>query len=240
MFLYNFYTILTDICIRTRINDTADAGISFKTNSSPRNRRTFVLIMYNFLDPRNEQLIQNVAQDSIQLQTFMNLGIPQNQGLFCLVQLFAARETPSTKESVVYYLRIWWTILYSLAFFTFSPRTCHKRRKLNIKELHNLYSSPTIIKMIKWRLHLARLEQMVSAYKVLIGKHGQDHLEDLGLDERITQEDLGRTNCLLSLILHGSHRKRRVQQLFYCCVCIRDRGNVFTEPLPSNYRGIHI
>jgi hypothetical protein len=35
---------------------------------------------------------------------------------------------------------------------------------------------------------------------------------------------------------HGQHRKRRVQQFFYCCVCIRCRGNVFTEPLPSNNR----
>jgi hypothetical protein len=38
------------------------------------------------------------------------------------------------------------------------------------------------------------------------------------------------------LIRHGPHRKRRAQQ-FYCCVCIRCRGNVFTEPLPGNDRG---
>jgi hypothetical protein len=31
---------------------------------------------------------------------------------------------------------------------------------------------------------------------------------------------------------------RRVQQFFYCSVCIRYRGNVSTEPLPSNDRGI--
>jgi hypothetical protein len=39
------------------------------------------------------------------------------------------------------------------------------------------------------------------------------------------------------LIGQGSHRKRRV---FYCCVCIRCRENVFTETLPSNDRGTHI
>jgi hypothetical protein len=50
---------------------------------------------------------------------------------------------------------------------------------------------------------------------------------------------LRRTNPLLSLIRHGPHWKRRVQQ-FYCCVCIRYRGNVPTEPLPSNAKGIHI
>jgi hypothetical protein len=43
------------------------------------------------------------------------------------------------------------------------------------------------------------------------------------------QEVLGRTNRRLSLIRHGPHIKRRVQQFFYCCVCIRYRGNV----LPS-------
>jgi cytochrome c oxidase assembly factor CtaG len=37
------------------------------------------------------------------------------------------------------------------------------------------------------------------------------------------------------LIRHGQHRKRCVQK-FYCCVCIRCRGNVYTEPLPTNYR----
>jgi hypothetical protein len=54
----------------------------------------------------------------------------------------------------------------------------------------------------------------------------------------IEQEVLGRTNRPLSLIRHGPHRKQRVQQWFYCCVCIRYRGNFSTEPLPSNDRGI--
>jgi hypothetical protein len=47
----------------------------------------------------------------------------------------------------------------------------------------------------------------------------------------------GKTNLLISLIRHGSHRKRLVQQLFYCCVCIRHLGNVSTEPLPTNDKG---
>jgi hypothetical protein len=51
------------------------------------------------------------------------------------------------------------------------------------------------------------------------------------------QEVLGRTNRLLSFILHEPHWKRRVQQFFYGCVCIRYCGNVSTEPLPSNDRG---
>jgi hypothetical protein len=42
------------------------------------------------------------------------------------------------------------------------------------------------------------------------------------------------------LIRHGLHVKGRVQQFLYCCVYIRCRGWIFTEPLPSNDRGIHI
>jgi hypothetical protein len=52
------------------------------------------------------------------------------------------------------------------------------------------------------------------------------------------QEVLRRTNRLLFLIRHGTHWKRRVQQFFYCCVCICYLVYVSTEPLPSNDRGI--
>jgi hypothetical protein len=41
------------------------------------------------------------------------------------------------------------------------------------------------------------------------------------------------------LIRYGPHIKR-LQQFSYCCVSIRCSGNVFTEPLPSKERGIHI
>jgi hypothetical protein len=51
------------------------------------------------------------------------------------------------------------------------------------------------------------------------------------------EEVLGRTNRLLPLIRHGPHWKRRVQQLFYSCVCICYSGKVRTEPLPSNDKG---
>jgi hypothetical protein len=44
----------------------------------------------------------------------------------------------------------------------------------------------------------------------------------------------------LPLIRYGPHGKRRIQQFFYFSVCIHCRGNFFTEPLPSNGRGIHM
>jgi hypothetical protein len=39
-----------------------------------------------------------------------------------------------------------------------------------------------------------------------------------------------KNNFREEFIRHRPHRKRRVQQFFYCCVCIRCRGKVSTEP----------
>jgi hypothetical protein len=38
-------------------------------------------------------------------------------------------------------------------------------------------------------------------------------------------------------ILHGRNRKNRFQQYLYCCLRIRCRRNVFTEPMP---RSVHL
>jgi hypothetical protein len=48
-------------------------------------------------------------------------------------------------------------------------------RKLHNKELHNLYTSPNIIRMIKsrrmrWAGHVARMREKRNAYNVLVGK----------------------------------------------------------------------
>jgi hypothetical protein len=48
-------------------------------------------------------------------------------------------------------------------------------RKLHNEELHNLYSSPNIIRMIKsrkmrWAGHVARMWETRNAYRILVGK----------------------------------------------------------------------
>jgi hypothetical protein len=48
-------------------------------------------------------------------------------------------------------------------------------RKLHNEELHNLYSSPNIIRMIKsrkmrWAGHVARMGETTNAYRILVGK----------------------------------------------------------------------
>jgi hypothetical protein len=47
--------------------------------------------------------------------------------------------------------------------------------KLHNEELHNLYSSPNIIRMIKsrrmrWAGHVARMGEKRNAYRILVGK----------------------------------------------------------------------
>jgi hypothetical protein len=48
-------------------------------------------------------------------------------------------------------------------------------RKLHNEELHNLYSSPNIIRIIKsrrmrWAEHVARIGETRNAYRILVGK----------------------------------------------------------------------
>jgi hypothetical protein len=48
-------------------------------------------------------------------------------------------------------------------------------RKLSNEELHNLYSSPSIIRMIKsrrmrWAGHVGRMWEKRNAYRILMGK----------------------------------------------------------------------
>jgi hypothetical protein len=60
-------------------------------------------------------------------------------------------------------------------------------RKLHNKELHNMYASPNIIRMMKsrgmgWAGHVARMRETRNAYRILMGKpEGRDHYEDQGV-----------------------------------------------------------
>jgi len=69
-------------------------------------------------------------------------------------------------------------------------------RKLHNEELHNFYSSPNIIRVIKsgsmkWTMHAAHMRETRNAYTILIGKpEGRDHSENIGADEKITLEKI--------------------------------------------------
>jgi hypothetical protein len=64
-------------------------------------------------------------------------------------------------------------------------------RKLHSARLHNLYSSPDIIRQIKsrrmrWARHVACMGVGRNIYRVLVGKPKErDRLEDRGVDERM-------------------------------------------------------
>jgi hypothetical protein len=73
-------------------------------------------------------------------------------------------------------------------------------RKLQNGELHNLYSSPDIIRQIKsrrmrWVGHVARTGEGRNVYRVLVGKpEGKRPLEDQGVDGRMRSKwTLGRS-----------------------------------------------
>jgi hypothetical protein len=53
-------------------------------------------------------------------------------------------------------------------------------RKLHNEELHDLYSSQSIIRIIKsrrmrWAGHVARMGERRNAYRLLVGKKERDH-----------------------------------------------------------------
>jgi hypothetical protein len=66
-------------------------------------------------------------------------------------------------------------------------------RKLHNDELHNLYSSPHIIRQVKsrrmrWVGHVARIGEERKVYKVLGTSGGKDHLEDQSVGVKMGSE----------------------------------------------------
>jgi hypothetical protein len=65
-------------------------------------------------------------------------------------------------------------------------------RKLHNDELHSLYSSLNIVRVIqsrrmRWAGHVARMGEVRGVYRVLVGRlEGKRPLEDLGVGGRIT------------------------------------------------------
>jgi len=63
-------------------------------------------------------------------------------------------------------------------------------RKLHNEVLNDLYCSPNIVQVLKFRIGwvglVARMGKKRSVYRVLVGKlEGKNHLEDPGIDGRI-------------------------------------------------------
>jgi hypothetical protein len=64
-------------------------------------------------------------------------------------------------------------------------------RRLRNGELHNLYASPNVMRVIKsrrmiWVGYVACMGELRNRYKISGGKpRGKNHLEDLGIDGRV-------------------------------------------------------
>jgi hypothetical protein len=64
-----------------------------------------------------------------------------------------------------------------------------KWRKLHNEELHNIYSSPDIIRQVRWARHVAGMGRERKVHKVLVGKpKGRDHSEDQGVAGRMKSQ----------------------------------------------------
>jgi hypothetical protein len=66
-------------------------------------------------------------------------------------------------------------------------------RRLRNEELHNMYASPNVIRVIKswgmrWAGYVARMGEMIIVYKLSEKLKGRDRSEDLGVDGNILLE----------------------------------------------------
>jgi hypothetical protein len=89
-------------------------------------------------------------------------------------------------------------------------------------ELHNLYSSPDIVRQIKsrrmrWAGHVARMGEGRNVYRVLVGRNERkNHLEDQGIDGRMGSKwTLGR---LIGGVWSG-FTWLRLGMVVGCCEC---------------------
>jgi hypothetical protein len=66
-------------------------------------------------------------------------------------------------------------------------------RRLHKEELHNLYTSPNVIRVIisrktRWAGHVGYMGEFKNAYSMLDNLKGRDHLEDLCIHGKIILE----------------------------------------------------
>jgi hypothetical protein len=96
---------------------------------------------------------------------------------------------------------------------------CRKKWFTTLTEYRNRTNDET---QINWNKKTRITVKEMSGLLGRTDKHKARFLHTLMMKTRTS----GKTDRLISLIRHGPHRKRLVQQVLYCCVCIRCRGNV--------------
>ena len=85
-------------------------------------------------------------------------------------------------------LRVFENMVLRRIFGSRRDEVTREWRRLHNEELNDLYSSPNIVRVIKWRRmrwagHVARMGEEREVYRVLVGKpEGKNHWRDLGVD----------------------------------------------------------
>jgi hypothetical protein len=78
-------------------------------------------------------------------------------------------------------------------------------RKLHNEELHNLNSSPSIIRMIKsrrmrWTEHVAQMEDKLNAYRIFVGK--REEKRPLGRPRRRWVDNIKVWRALVKMVIN--------------------------------------
>jgi hypothetical protein len=121
-------------------------------------------------------------------QISKNLKIKIYKTVILLVVLYGCGNWSFTLREV-HRLRIYETRVLRTIF---GPKRQEDRswRKLHNDELHSLYFSPNIVRVIKsrrmsWVGHVARMGERRGVYRILVGRP-EDHWQDLDAGGRIT------------------------------------------------------
>jgi hypothetical protein len=94
-------------------------------------------------------------------------------------------------------------------------------RKLHNDELHNLYSSPNIVRVIKsrrmrWAGHMARMGEVRSVYRVLVGR--PEGKRPLGIPRRRWEDNIKMD--LMEIVLDGANWIQLAQDRVQWRTCV--------------------
>jgi hypothetical protein len=154
----------------------------------------------NYMHEENKSRLNlgNACYHSVQSLLSRKLKIKIYKTIILPVVLYGC-ETWSLTLKKEHRLRVFENRVLRRIFGPTREEVTGEWRKLHSEELHNLYSSPDIVRQIKarrmrWAGHVARMGEGRNVYRVLVGKpEGKRHLEDQGIAGRMgTSWILGR------------------------------------------------